>query len=79
MLAISDSASVFVRFYDEDMNDYPISFTVLVRRETASGPVDVVDFTPSISAMDLKGAKFNGNTIVAAAETGVLSAPAAGG
>ena len=57
-----------------------IPFTVLVRRETASGPVDLVDFTPPAAAIaagtDLKGTKFNGNEIVAAAGTGALSAPA---
>jgi hypothetical protein len=59
-----------------------ILFTVpvLVRRETASGPVDLVDFTPTPTAIaagtDLKGATFGGNEIVAAAGTGALSAPA---
>ncbi|MBQ1429139.1 MAG: hypothetical protein IIZ06_05670 [Kiritimatiellae bacterium] len=57
-----------------------IAFTVLVRRETASGPVDLVDFTSPAAAIaagtDLKGTKFNGNEIVAAAGTGALSAPA---
>lgn len=57
-----------------------ITFTVLVRRETASGPVDLVDFTPPASAIaagtDLKGATFDGNEIVAAETTGALSAPA---
>ena len=62
------------------------AFTVLVRRETASGPVDLVDFTPPVdttsldfTGADIKGAEFDGNEIEAAAETGVLSAPAAGG
>ena len=62
------------------------SVTVLVRRETASGPVDLVDFTPPLSlsgvsfaGVDIEGAEFDGNEIVAAADTGALSAPAAGG
>lgn len=58
----------------------PIVFTVLVRREQASGPIDIVDFTPPAAAIaagtDLKGTKFDGNEIVAAAGTGALSAPA---
>jgi hypothetical protein len=58
----------------------PVTIPVLVRRETASGPVDLVDFTPPASAIaagtDLKGATFDGNEIVAAAGTGALSAPA---
>lgn len=38
---------------------YAVAFTVLVRRETASGPVDLVDFTPPAaapSAADIKSA-----------------------
>ena len=61
-------------------DEISIRFRVLVRRETASGPVDLVDFTPPAAAIaagtDLKGTKFNGNEIVAAAGTGALSAPA---
>lgn len=76
------AASFIVQFADEDLSligeDTP--FTVLVRRETASGPVDLVDFTPPASAIaagtDLKGCKFDGNEIVAAKTTGALSAPA---
>lgn len=70
---------------DSDTDPFYTRFTipVLVRRETASGPVDLVDFTPPASAIaagtDLKGTKFDGNEIVAAANTGALSAPAAGG
>ena len=63
-----------------------ITFTVLVRREQASGPVDLVDFTPPVSlsgvsfaGVDIAGAEFDGNEIVANADTGALSAPAAGG
>ena len=59
---------------------------VLVRRETASGPVDLVDFTPPLSlagvsfaGVDIEGAEFDGNEIVADESTGALSAPAAGG
>ena len=59
------------------------TLTVLVRRETASGPVDLVDFTPPLSlagvsfaGVDIEGAEFDGNEIVAAADTGALSAPA---
>jgi hypothetical protein len=59
---------------------FEIPFTVFVRRETASGPVDLVDFTPPAAAIaagtDLKGCTFDGNAIEAAADTGVLSAPA---
>lgn len=76
-----ESAAQTVYFFDE--NDNPlgaITFTVLVRRETASGPVDLVDFTPPAAAIaagtDLKGCKFDGNEIVAAKTTGALSAPA---
>lgn len=65
---------------DSDANSTTIPFTVLVRRETASGPVDLVDFTPPASAIaagtDLKGTKFDGNEIVADESTGALSAPA---
>jgi hypothetical protein len=77
-----ESVAQTVYFFDGE-NDSPlgaIHFTVLVRRETASGPVDLVDFTPPAAAIaagtDLKGTKFNGNEIVAAAGTGALSAPA---
>lgn len=78
-----DSVSVGVFLYDSDGYETVFSFTVLVRRETAQGPVDLVDFAPPAAAIaagtDLKGTKFNGNEIVAAAGTGALSAPAAGG
>lgn len=77
----SNSVTIPIDFYDGDENKIAtIPFTVLVRRETASGPVDLVDFTPPAAAIaagtDLKGTKFNGNEIVAAAGTGALSAPA---
>lgn len=74
------SVAPVVSLFDEYDNQFDIPFTVLVRRETASGPVDLVDFTPPAAAIaagtDLKGTKFNGNEIVAAAGTGALSAPA---
>lgn len=82
-----DSAAQTVYFFD--VNDNPlgaITFTVLVRREQAQGPVDLVDFTPPLSlagvsfaGVDIEGAEFDGNEIVADADTGALSAPAAGG
>jgi hypothetical protein len=77
-----DTATVKINIStDEDITD--ISFPILVRRETASGPVDLVDFTPPAAAIaagtDLNGCTFDGNAIEAAADTGVLSAPAAGG
>jgi hypothetical protein len=76
-----ESAAQTVYFFDVDDNPLgAITFTVLVRREVASGPVDLVDFTPPASAIaagtDLKGATFDGNEIVAAETTGALSAPA---
>ena len=82
-----ESAAQTVYFFDEDDNPLgSIAFHVLVRRDTASGPVDLVDFTPPLSlagvsfaGVDIEGAEFDGNEIVAAADTGVLSAPAAGG
>ena len=54
--------------------------TVLVRRAGAQGPVDLVDIQapPAMSGIDIEGATFGGNVIEAAADTGVLSAPAAG-
>ena len=42
---------VSVAIYDEDEYEYDITFTVLVRREQASGPVDLVDFTPPAAAL----------------------------
>jgi hypothetical protein len=79
-----DSFNAIVRIADDKGNNLIyITFPVLVRRETASGPVDLVDFTPPAAAIaagtDLKGCTFDGNAIEAAADTGVLSAPAAGG
>lgn len=75
-----DSFSVPVLIDDGNDNGVSFSITVLVRREQAHGPVDLVDFTPPASAIaagtDLKGATFDGNEIVAAAGTGALSAPA---
>ena len=73
-------SKVEVFFGESDASGVRITFPILVRSETASGPVDLVDFTPPASAIaagtDLKGATFDGNEIVAAAGTGALSAPA---
>ena len=75
---IGDEVEIFIG--ESDASGIYIRFHVLVRREQASGPVDLVDFTPPAAAIaagtDLKGTKFNGNEIVAAAGTGALSAPA---
>lgn len=78
---VTGNTSITFHFRDSEDTFYiPCTIPVLVRRETASGPVDLVDFTPPASAIaagtDLKGTKFNGNEIVAAAGTGALSAPA---
>lgn len=53
--------------------------TVLVRRERAQGPVDLVDMQapPDMAGVDLAGATFGGSAIVADETTGALSAPAA--
>lgn len=73
------SMKVYLASDAEEADAITIPFTVLVRREQASGPVDLVDFTQPAAAIaagtDLKGTKFNGNEIVAAAGTGALSAP----
>ena len=80
VVPVTGDASVQVYINDGDVDVGEIHFTVLVRRETASGPVDLVDFTPPASAIaagtDLKGTKFDGNEIVADESTGALSAPA---
>jgi hypothetical protein len=44
------SVDVTVTLGDADGDEYPFTFPVLVRREQASGPVDLVDFTPPASA-----------------------------
>lgn len=44
------SISVEIPLTDEDGETITIPFTVLVRREQASGPVDLVDFTPPTAA-----------------------------
>lgn len=76
-----DSVKIYLKGAGET-SDHEIPFTVLVRREQAQGPVDLVDFTPPAAAIaagtDLKGATFDGNEIVAAETTGALSAPAGG-
>ena len=78
--AVSGDVSASVKIKDEYGNETIIPFTVLVRREQAQGPVDLVDFTPPAAAIaagtDLKGATFDGNEIVADETTGALSAPA---
>ena len=81
-----DSFNALVMITDEGDDLIYINIPVLVRRETASGPVDLVDFAPPVSlvgvsfaGVDIEGAEFDGNAIEAAADTGVLSAPAAGG
>lgn len=53
--------------------------TVLIRREAAQGPVDLVDVQapPEMAGVDVEGATFGGNAIVADETTGALSAPAA--
>jgi hypothetical protein len=83
VLPVAGDASVLVYINDGESDVGEIRFTVLVRREQSSGPVDLVDFTPPAAAIaagtDLKGCTFDGNAIEAAADTGVLSAPAAGG
>lgn len=60
------SLAVTVILSDEDGNEFSFAIPVLVRRETASGPVDLVDFTPPAaapSAADIKSA------LVAAGDT----------
>lgn len=76
----SVAITLYVASDDSQSDMIAFAFTVLVRRETASGPVDLIDFTPPASAIaagtDLKGTKFDGNEIVADESTGALSAPA---
>lgn len=80
VVPVTGDTSITVYINDGESDVGEIHFTVLVRRETASGPVDLVDFTPPAAAIaagtDLKGATFGGNAIVAAETTGALSAPA---
>lgn len=83
---VTGDAAVHVYINDGEDDVGEIRFTILVRRETASGPVDLVDFTPPLSlagvsfaGVDIEGAEFDGNEIVADESTGALSAPAAGG
>lgn len=57
--AVPRDTSVTVQILDSDGDGYPVTFTVLVRRETASGPVDLVDYTPPLSGQCLDGAWFN--------------------
>ena len=86
VVPVTGDASVQVYINDGESDVGEIHFTVLVRREQSSGPVDLVDFTPPVSlsgvsfaGVDIEGAEFDGNEIVADADTGALSAPAAGG
>lgn len=54
-----DSTATAINVTDGEIEQITIPFTVLVRRETASGPVDLVDFTPPAaapSAADIKSA-----------------------
>lgn len=67
---------------DEYENEDTVKIKVLVRRENASGPVDLSAYTAPISlasmdftGADILGATFEGNEIVANESTGVLSAP----
>ena len=46
VFAVDGDTTVTVTFSDGNLDFASITFTVLVRRETASGPVDLVDFTP---------------------------------
>ena len=68
-LVSGSTASSDIAILDEnEENEMRIPFTVLVNRETASGPVDLVDFTPPAaapSAADIKSA-------LVAAGTGAL-------
>jgi hypothetical protein len=58
--SVASDTSVTVQILDSDGDGYPVTIPVLVRRETASGPVDLVDFTPPASgtpsAADIKSA-----------------------
>ena len=57
--AVTSDVSVLVTLSDEDGNEYPFTIPVLVRREQAQGPADLVDFTPPAaapSAADIKSA-----------------------
>lgn len=57
--SVSGDVSVSIKIQDEYANATTIPFTVLVRREQAQGPVDLVDFTPPAaapSAADIKSA-----------------------
>ena len=59
VVPVAGDASVLVYINDGESDVGEIRFTVLVRRETASGPVDLVDFTPPASApsaADIKSA-----------------------
>lgn len=67
-----DSLAVTVTLSDEDGNEFPFAIPVLVRREQAQGPVDLVDFTPPPSAADIRSA-------LVAAGDGALAGVSLGG
>lgn len=54
-----DSVDVTVTPGDADGDEYPFTVRVLVRREQASGPVDLVDFTPPAAAPTLTATAIN--------------------
>ena len=59
VLPVTGNASVQVYINDTENDVGEINFTVLVRREQAQGPVDLVDFTPPAAAptaADIKSA-----------------------
>ena len=47
---VTGDVNAWATINDGDIDVGVIRFTVLVRRETASGPVDLVDFTPPAAA-----------------------------
>ena len=63
-----DSFTATATIVDSNGNTYAVAFPVLVRRETASGPVDLIDFTTAatLSANEIREA-------LAGAGTGALS------
>ena len=59
VVPVTGNASVMIIVGDGESDVGEIHFTVLVRRETASGPIDLVDWTPPAaapSASDIKSA-----------------------
>ena len=55
VLPVAGDASVLVYINDGESDVGEIRFTVLVRREQSSGPVDLVDFTPPAAAPSAAG------------------------